>query len=114
MFRPGDDLILQRLAEVAEVIAVACHTHDEVPVTLRILLRSAQRGSVHDVELDVVTAQFEESAYQLDELVQAGFVLEQLRREFLVEQGAAGADVIHLGHRFDDCRRATSVRALHG
>ena len=55
MFRPGDDLVLQHAAEIAEIVAVARHTHDQVPVLVWIRLRDAQHGSVHDIELDVVT-----------------------------------------------------------
>ena len=110
---PGDDLILQHFAEIAEIVAVAGHAHDEVPILLRVLLRSAQRGSAHNIELDVVAVQLEIGADQLNELVQASVVGEQLRREFLVEQGAASADVIHLGHRLDHCRRAASVCPLY-
>ena len=33
-----NNLILQGFAQVTEVITIACHTHDEVPVGLWVLL----------------------------------------------------------------------------
>ena len=38
MFRAGDDLVLQRLAQVAEVIAVPGNTHDQIAILVRVLL----------------------------------------------------------------------------
>ena len=49
-------------------------------------------------------------AISLDALV----IRQELGGEFLVEQGAARAQVIDLGRRADHGRGAVTVRALHG
>jgi hypothetical protein len=41
VFCPGDDLILKFSTQVAEVVAVASHSHDQIPVLFGMLLRSA-------------------------------------------------------------------------
>lgn len=38
VFCSGNDLVLECLAEVAEVIAVTCHSNDQVPIFLRVCL----------------------------------------------------------------------------
>jgi hypothetical protein len=42
MLRPGNDLILQRLAQIAEIIAVPGHAHDQSPVLLGVILGGSQ------------------------------------------------------------------------
>ena len=53
MLGSDNDLILQHLAEITEIIAVARHPHDEVPVLLRIPLRFPQRLGMDHVELHI-------------------------------------------------------------
>ena len=79
-----------------------------------IRLRGAERGGIHDVELDVVPVHLEVRAHELDEAVQSRVILQDLGRELLVEQRAAGAGVVHLGDGLDDGGRAVAVRALDG
>jgi len=86
MLCPGDDLVLQRLAQIAKIVAVARHAHDQIAVLLRVLLGSAQRGRVHHVELDVVAVQPEVAAHQVDQVVQPLLIAQQVRGEFLIEQ----------------------------
>ena len=57
MFGAGDDLVLQRPAQITEVVAIAGHAHDEVAVLLRVGLGRPQRGCVDHVELDVVAVE---------------------------------------------------------
>jgi hypothetical protein len=54
-----DDLVLQRPRQVAEVVAVPGHAHDEVAVLLGVRLRRAQRVGRDDVELHVVAVERE-------------------------------------------------------
>ena len=49
-----DNFVLQRLAQVAEVIAITRHAHDKITVLLGMFLGSPQRGGIHHVELNVV------------------------------------------------------------
>ena len=59
MFRSGDDLVLESLAQVTEVIAVTSHPDDQVPILLRILLCSAQCSGIQSlISLLSVTALF--------------------------------------------------------
>ena len=57
VFRSCNDLILQSLAEVAEVVAVAGDAHDEIAVLLRMSLCFAERCGVHHVELNMMAPQ---------------------------------------------------------
>ena len=41
VFRPGDDLFLQLLGQITEVVAVARHSNDQIPVRLGVLLGPA-------------------------------------------------------------------------
>ena len=60
-------------------------------------LGRAQRVGIDHIELDVMAVQLEIGAHQLHQFVEALFICQQLGRELLVEQRAAGADVVHLG-----------------
>lgn len=60
----GDDLILQGLAQVTEVIAVAGHPDNQIPVLLGVCLCGPQGLGPHHVELDVVAVQLEVGADQ--------------------------------------------------
>ncbi len=79
MFRAGNDLLLQGLAQVAEIIAVSGHADDETAVLLRVLLGGAQGGSIHHVELDVMPIQLEVCPHQLDKFIQSFIRGEYLR-----------------------------------
>ena len=81
----GDDLILQRAAQIAEGVGVPRHAHDQVAVLLGVLLRLAQRGRVHHVKLDVVAIEFEVGADELHQSFKPGLICQQVRGEFLVE-----------------------------
>ena len=85
MLRPCNNLILQRLAQVAEVVAVAGDAYDEVPVLLWMRLGRVEGRGVHDVKLDVVALHLEVRAHEMDKAVEARVVLQNLRRELLVE-----------------------------
>ncbi len=114
LLRPRDDLILQSLAQIAEIIAVAGHAHDQVAVLLGVLLRLAQGVGFDHVELDVMAVHLEIRTHQMGHLLDALLVRQKLGGELLVEQGAAGAQVVDLGCRADHGRGAVAVRALHG
>lgn len=113
MFCPSDDLILEIYAQVAEVIAIARHPYDEIAVMFRVLLCRAQGGSIHYIELDVVSVKLKVGAHEVNQTVQAGVVVKQLRRELLVKQGATRAGVVHFGRRFDDSRWSMPIGALY-
>ena len=65
----ADDFVLQILAKVVEVVAVACHTDDEVAVVLRVFLCVAQSVGVYHVELDVVAVHTEVGADEVYQVV---------------------------------------------
>ena len=65
-----DDLILQGAAQIAEIVAIAGDPHDQVPMLQRAGLGRAQGGSVHNVELDVMTAQPKVRSHQVHQIVQ--------------------------------------------
>lgn len=48
-----DNLRLQLLTQVGEVGAVTCHTHHQVAVFVRVLLRGQQGLPVDDIKLNV-------------------------------------------------------------
>ena len=62
---PGDNLILEFRAQIAEVIAIPRDAHDQVSMLLRILLSCAQCGSIDHVELDVMAIQPEVGPYEV-------------------------------------------------
>ena len=85
MFRAGNDLVLQRLAKVTEVIAIAGHPYDQAAVLLGVQLCLSQGGSVYHVKLDVMTIQAEIRADQLDQVIQPIFSAQHLRGELLIK-----------------------------
>ena len=113
MLCSGDDLLLKRLAQIAEIIAVTGNTDNQVPVLFRVLLGRAQGGRIHHIELNVMSVQFEIGAHQLNQPVQIRIGLQKLRRKFLIEKRLPGSDMIHLGSGFQNCRRTFSIRTLH-
>ena len=49
-----DDFLLQRRGQIAEVIAIARHAHDQIAMLFGMFLGFAQGFGADDVELDVV------------------------------------------------------------
>jgi quercetin dioxygenase-like cupin family protein len=96
VFSPVDDLLLVVGVQVHEVVAVAGHAHQQVAVLLGTGLGLAQRGAVHDVELDVVAVETEIGPDEPDELVQVLFTGQDIGQQPLVEQGAARFELVHL------------------
>ena len=76
-------------------------------------LGGAEGFGVHDVELDVMPVEGEIGSDEMHQFVQPFVIFQQLRREFLVEQRAAGADVVHLRHGADGGGRSVRVGALN-
>ena len=106
MFSPGNDLVLQSGGEIAEIIAVARNPHDQVPILLRVLLSRAESFRGDHIELDMMPVQLEVRTHQVCQPVDSFFALEQLPRELLVQQSAAGAGVVHFGGGFQYGRGA--------
>ncbi len=107
-----DDLVLELGRAIDEIVAVAGHPDDEVAILLRLGLgRPEQVGRDH-VELDVMSHQLEIGPDQVFEAGEARVVGQELGRELLVEERAAGPDVVELAERLDDRRRALAVGAL--
>ena len=65
MFRSLNHFLLHLGGQVHEIVAVACHPHDQVAVVLRLLLGLAQGRAVDDVELDVMPVQLEIGPHQV-------------------------------------------------
>ena len=112
MLGASDDLVLQSLAQIAEIVAVSGDAHNQAAVLFGVLLGGPQGVGIDNVELDVMAVQGEIGTHQADEFVQSIIGSQHLGGEFLVEQGAAGAGVIHLGDRTDHCGRSAAVGAL--
>ena len=91
LLRSVDDLILQRLVEVAEVIAVSGYADDQVLVLLRMLLSFLQHLAVYYVELDMVSVHVEVGADVVGQVVQAFLAGQGLRSELLIQQRTAGS-----------------------
>jgi len=113
VFGAADDFVLEGFADVVEVVAVACHADDQASILFGILLRFAQRLGVHHVELDVMAVHLEVCPHEAHHFINAGFVFEELRGEFLVQQRSACAEVIHLRDGFDHRRGSVRIRPLH-
>ena len=109
-----DDLVLQFLAQVAEVIAVACNAYDKVLVLLGVCLGGKEGLTVDNVELDVVTVHIEVGADKVCHLVEANFARNNRGGELLIQQGAAGGKMVHLGTGIDNCGGTEQVSALLG
>ena len=95
MLCPGNELLLESLAEVTEIVTVPRYAYDETAILLRVLLGSTQDGSIHYVELNVVPVKFEVRAHQLDKFIQSLVIGQHLGRELLIEERSARAGVIH-------------------
>jgi hypothetical protein len=113
LLRPGDDLILQGFPQIAEIITVAGHTHDQITVLFGVLLGLAQGIRFHHVELNMMAVHFEIRTHQIGHLLDALVIRQKLGGEFLVEQGATRAQVVDLGRRADHGGGAVAVRALY-
>ena len=113
MLGSGDDFLLQRLAEVAEIIAVPGNADNQIAVFFRMLLGRAKGGRIRHVELNVMPVQFKICAHQLNQPVQICIGLQKLGREFLVKQRSTGSDMIHLGRGFQNRRRPFAIRPLN-
>ena len=57
-----DDLVLERVVQVAEIIGVAGYADDELLVLIRTFLRILQGLTVDNVELNVVASKLEVSS----------------------------------------------------
>src|ERR1035437_6480150 len=68
MVRPFDDLILQILSKIIEIIAVTCHTNNEVPVPFRMSLGILQGFSVNYIKLYMMTIKTKIAAYQSSQI----------------------------------------------
>ena len=90
MLGSADNFLLQRLAQIAKIIAIPRHPHDQISVLLRPGLRGAQRllhGRIHGVVLVVGGGLlFDGRAVHLEDGEVADEVEEGLRREHALEQ----------------------------
>lgn len=77
LFSSGNDLVLQYLAEIAEVIAVSCNADYEVPILLWVGLGCPKGFRCDYVELDMMTIQLEVRSDQVGQIVEAFFSLQQ-------------------------------------
>ena len=91
MFSSGDDFVLKVSTEVAEIVTVTGHPHDQPPITIGILLCGQQRCGIHDVELHMMAAHCEVAAHEVYEPIQPVIAFEQRGRELLIEQCAVRA-----------------------
>ena len=112
MLGTGYDLVLKFNAEVTEIVAVPGYADYEVPVLFRFFLGRAQGIGSHDIQLYMMPVHAEVGAYQMNQAVDALFVIEKLGSEFLIEQGSPGSDMIDFTGGFNDRRGAVSVCSL--
>ncbi len=96
MLGAGDDLVLQRFGDVAEVIAVACNPDDEAAILLGRGLCVAQRIGADNIKLHVVGVHLEVAPDELRHPFDPDLSFEQVGRELHVQQRPAGLDVVHL------------------
>ena len=90
LLRSLNNLILKRLIQISEVIAVSGYADDKVLVLLRILLSVQKKLAVHNVELYVMAVHVEVGADVVSQVVEAFLTLLYVRGELLVEKRAAG------------------------
>ena len=107
-----DNLILQRLAQITEMIAVSGHAHDQVFVVFRVFLGLDQGFFIYDVELNVVSVHVEVGTHQIRHLIQPFLACDYAWGELLVQQRSACLEMIHLGTGFYDCRRPVGICAF--
>jgi hypothetical protein len=97
MFCPFDDLILQILAKVIKVIAVTCHTYNQIPVTLRMLLGILQCFSINHIELDMMSVKTEIASDQCRKIIIAVLILEKRGGKLLIQESTSRPQMINLG-----------------
>ena len=71
MLGAADDFLLQFGSQIVEIVAVACHTYNQVLVFLRIFLGIAQGIGRNHIELNVVSVLAEIGPDQLGDLPDA-------------------------------------------
>ena len=97
LFCTLDDLILQRLAQIAEMIAVSGDPDDQICMLLRVQLRIDQCLSVDHIELNVVPVHIEICPDQIGHLFQPFLSFKDIWSKLLIQQRPAGLQMIHLG-----------------
>ena len=100
--------------QINEIVAVSRNAHQQISILIRGLLGLAERVGIDYVELNMVAVELEIGADEAGEVIDALFTLKDAREESLVQQGAAGFELIHLAKGFDYGGRSVSVSALGG
>ena len=108
MFRAGDNLVLQRPRQVAEVVAVASHADNEIAVLIGGGQGFAQRRRRDDVELEVVPAEPEVRADELRELLDAVLPLKRVK----LAVSSVPSSVNGVGRMYQVPRRFTGHSSL--
>ena len=49
VFRPCDNLILQLFRHIIEIVGVACHSYQQIPVFIGMLLRIMKSRRIYDI-----------------------------------------------------------------
>lgn len=112
MLGPGHDLILKRACDVAEVVAVAWHPHDQVAVLIRVRLGVSQCGRRDDIELDVMPAEPEVCPDEAGKLGDPVLPFDETGAQLDVEERTGGSTVVYLGGRSKDRGGTQSIATL--
>ena len=86
MFCSGNDFVLQRLAEIGEIVAVSRNANDEVTILLGVLLRVQQGVCADHIELDVMSTEREIRTHKMGEGLDPLLSFENMRGELLIQQ----------------------------
>ena len=105
VFCAGNDFVLQLFRHIIEIVRITRHAHQQVTVIVRMLLGIQQRLCIHDVELYVVTAELEVSAYETGTFLHILITPKQLRCEAHIEQRTATLCLVEFAQRLYYRRR---------
>lgn len=100
-------MVLITLVQLDEIAAPAPHTHDEVAIFLGMFLRVKQFLKADGVELQLMSAEYDEGADKLAEFHDCLFVAEDALVELQSQRSAVDYLLqMRLGKRLDDGERA--------
>ena len=99
---------------IVEVIAVACHPHQQIPVSLRVVACRYQRGCIHNIELDMMSSLGEVAPDKITQLGHALITPQQAGQETEIQERSSRLHLIEPREGADHGRGAMCVASVRG
>jgi len=113
MCRTMNDFVLKILAQIIKIVAISCHSNNQITILFGMFLCIQQRFYRNHIKLNMMTIHPEIATHKASKLCNAIFVIEERRRKFLVKQRATCTDMIELGCRTNYSGRSFGISTLY-